>query len=997
VLAAQYNHLHIVHHFVDTLNALMKKGGRASYQEVEGVDALNPSFWEARLMPIRRLREIPKPTRPCYISRDPKRVKDFGVWRRRVRHSIKNVIYQNADDKMSPRRSLFKDQNKRYSSKAEVPPEEVEVDREKSEPTVKSSKFTYASYCRWMKSILRGKAVTGFMLLMLFVALYLPDFWVIAHVKTSTALDVIMITVMASFALECILICSCDSVYRLSFFFWMDFIGTVSCIFDLSFFPSGHDADEPMAGSSSDAQSDLVTRYARTGKIAARAGRITRLVRLLKFLPGVKMDDHIPKGKGATSAQLGREISKRVALLTILLVGLLPLFDIGTFPVDDQGLQSWLDVLHRQTNAYLDAKADRAFVTDAFKSFGRFFEKQTYGPFDVCIGQEIKDGTGSTFRCDPNLRDIYSTWNLTREGDPLPVTDLYQEPAEKASLLIMTSSAAEEDNPRHRLVQIWFDFTFATTLDATGSVLLMTFTIFIMCGITLTLSSSVNTIAVTPIQRILDGIRTSAKRIFSSVNALQDPGARDGDADEDNEILLLEEVVKKIARLSDLISQKNPWGDLSKLESEERGILALADVNTTDGSAGHVGSLEEKLDDDRMLESRDAVARLALEEMRMSWEKLDSWEFSILEFNTEEQTRVASWFLFNHQGLRGLGRIGSSEAIVNGFIDNVMKQYLWNSYHNWSHAVDVMHTVSRILNLSGLEIALVEPWEQYALLVSAICHDIAHPGTNNPFLIETNHDLALRYNDKSPLENMHCSKLFETSSKPEFNIFQNFSRHEYKEIRKVCIATILHTDIIHHFALVKECSLAYQLKKDVIAACSFNPETLQTVGIASVFENVDRMLLMKLILHLADISNPAKPWKICHAWAMKIIDEFFAQGAQEAALGLPVQILNDKEKVNKAHSQVGFMEFIVVPCLCNAVQMLPFLCELGTHASSNLKNWQKLWLQEGEKKDDEEVKKVDERVTKTCEHIKAAMDVWKIPKTVAPKRMETRKTLTFAQ
>eukprot|EP00971_Amphidinium_carterae_P100521 1988265-Amphidinium_carterae.1 len=71
----------------------------------------------------------------------------------------------------------------------------------------------------------------------------------------------------------------------------------------------------------------------------------------------------------------------------------------------------------------------------------------------------------------------------------------------------------------------------------------------------------------------------------------------------------------------------------------------------------------------------------------------------------------------------------------------------------------------------------------YALLVAAMAHDVGHPGRTlvsqmmrtgqsiislaqwdcvtlrtNQFLVETSHELALRYNDTSPLEQMHCSK-----------------------------------------------------------------------------------------------------------------------------------------------------------------------------------------------------------------------------------------------
>ena len=44
--------------------------------------------------------------------------------------------------------------------------------------------------------------------------------------------------------------------------------------------------------------------------------------------------------------------------------------------------------------------------------------------------------------------------------------------------------------------------------------------------------------------------------------------------------------------------------------------------------------------------------------------------------------------------------------------------------------------------------------------IAALGHDIGHMGVQNGFLINSNDPLALQYNDKSVLEQMHCSRLF---------------------------------------------------------------------------------------------------------------------------------------------------------------------------------------------------------------------------------------------
>merc|ERR1712014_154521 len=74
-----------------------------------------------------------------------------------------------------------------------------------------------------------------------------------------------------------------------------------------------------------------------------------------------------------------------------------------------------------------------------------------------------------------------------------------------------------------------------------------------------------------------------------------------------------------------------------------------------------------------------------------------------------------------------------------------------------------------------------------------------------------------------------------------------------------------------------------------------------------------RRLLVKLTLHFSDISNSTKPFRICRIWAWQVLEEFFMQGDAEKRLGVPVQALNDREKVNRAFSQVGFIEFLVSP------------------------------------------------------------------------------------
>ena len=82
---------------------------------------------------------------------------------------------------------------------------------------------------------------------------------------------------------------------------------------------------------------------------------------------------------------------------------------------------------------------------------------------------------------------------------------------------------------------------------------------------------------------------------------------------------------------------------------------------------------------------------------------------------------------------------------------------------------------------------LLDSFQQYALAIAALCHDVGHPGVNNQFLISSNSPLALRYNDKSVLENMHSALTFKLSTQEGSQIFKSLNPDKYKALRKIII------------------------------------------------------------------------------------------------------------------------------------------------------------------------------------------------------------------
>ena len=88
--------------------------------------------------------------------------------------------------------------------------------------------------------------------------------------------------------------------------------------------------------------------------------------------------------------------------------------------------------------------------------------------------------------------------------------------------------------------------------------------------------------------------------------------------------------------------------------------------------------------------------------------------------------------------------------------------------------------------------------DQFALLVSALCHDIGHDGNNNPYHVQRKDELAMLYNDTSPLENLHARSCFEAASAEGCDVFAGLDKKDYRQVRGQIIGCIIQTDMAHH-------------------------------------------------------------------------------------------------------------------------------------------------------------------------------------------------------
>lgn len=119
------------------------------------------------------------------------------------------------------------------------------------------------------------------------------------------------------------------------------------------------------------------------------------------------------------------------------------------------------------------------------------------------------------------------------------------------------------------------------------------------------------------------------------------------------------------------------------------------------------------------------------------------------------------------------------------FLRKVEAGYRGNLYHCATHAADVLQSVHVLLHSGGLVGVYTDPLTQLGCYLAAIVHDYEHPGLNNDFLVNTHHALALRYNDRAPLENHHAASGLALLLQPDTAFLPGMARLQTQALRKL--------------------------------------------------------------------------------------------------------------------------------------------------------------------------------------------------------------------
>ncbi|XP_041697523.1 cAMP-specific 3',5'-cyclic phosphodiesterase 4B isoform X2 [Coregonus clupeaformis] len=221
-------------------------------------------------------------------------------------------------------------------------------------------------------------------------------------------------------------------------------------------------------------------------------------------------------------------------------------------------------------------------------------------------------------------------------------------------------------------------------------------------------------------------------------------------------------------------------------------------------------------------------------------------------------------------------------------------------YHNSLHAADVAQSTHILLATPALD-AVFTDLEILAAIFAAAIHDVDHPGVSNQFLINTNSELALMYNDESVLENHHLAVGFKLLQEDNCDIFQNLTKKQRQSLRRMVIDMVLATDMSKHMSLLADLKTMVETKK------------VTSSGVLLLDNYTDKIQVMRNMVHCADLSNPTKSLDLYRQWTDRIMNEFSHQGDRERERGMEISPMCDKHTASVEKSQVGFIDYIVHP------------------------------------------------------------------------------------
>lgn len=315
----------------------------------------------------------------------------------------------------------------------------------------------------------------------------------------------------------------------------------------------------------------------------------------------------------------------------------------------------------------------------------------------------------------------------------------------------------------------------------------------------------------------------------------------------------------------------------------------------------------------------------------------------------------------------GAQNISSSKSIpaldpevmdeLRDYVYSIADMYRKNPFHNFEHASHVSMSCIKLLNRiaardEGFEDGVdhtygicSDPLTSFAIVFSALIHDVDHTGAPNVQLVKEHAPVAAMYKNKSVAEQNSIDVGWGLLMEPTYS---NLRRHiyttvnEFKCFRQLVVNCVMATDIID---------------KDLIKARNKRwEEAFSNENDSGVLESIrstnnrKATVVIEHLIQLSDISHTMQHWHIYRRWNERLFEECYVAYANCRAENNPSD--------NWYQGELGFYDFYIIPLAKKIKQCQVFGVASDEYLSYALQNRQE-WEDRGKEVVEEMSKKME--------------------------------------
>eukprot|EP00980_Cylindrotheca_fusiformis_P017442 scaffold5439_cov132-Cylindrotheca_fusiformis.AAC.1 len=229
---------------------------------------------------------------------------------------------------------------------------------------------------------------------------------------------------------------------------------------------------------------------------------------------------------------------------------------------------------------------------------------------------------------------------------------------------------------------------------------------------------------------------------------------------------------------------------------------------------------------------------------------------------------------------------GEVQNQLKVYVSLIASMYNDNPFHNFEHASHVTMSVSKLLSrIVGPDIdgddaqelhdhtygITSDPLTQFAVVFSALLHDVDHLGVPNTQLIKEAKELAQKYNNKSIAEQNSIDLAWGLLMEDRFQVLRQAiysTEAELRRFRQLLVNTILATDIMD-----KELKSMRNAKWDKAFAVS-SSELTSNDNVREI-TNRKATVVIEHLIQASDVAHTMQHWQVYRKWNARLFKEMY--------------------------------------------------------------------------------------------------------------------------